>query len=81
MRAAGLIGWHLRRRLRGPANGRRLPGAPHQRDGNRRQGAAQAVWQGEVHEEGFSAHRFDSDPEFVRQFLAGSPDGPLGMDA
>ncbi len=38
------------------------------------------VWRGRVLEAGLSEHVFASETPFVRQFLAGSPDGPLGMD-
>jgi phospholipid/cholesterol/gamma-HCH transport system ATP-binding protein len=38
------------------------------------------VWRGKVLESGLAADVFDSDTPFVRQFLAGAADGPLGMD-
>jgi phospholipid/cholesterol/gamma-HCH transport system ATP-binding protein len=39
------------------------------------------LWQGEVLEAGMSAAVLESKTAFVRQFLAGEPEGPLGMDA
>jgi phospholipid/cholesterol/gamma-HCH transport system ATP-binding protein len=39
------------------------------------------LWQGQVLEAGFAADVFDSETPFVRQFLAGEADGPLGMEA
>jgi phospholipid/cholesterol/gamma-HCH transport system ATP-binding protein len=39
------------------------------------------LWQGRVLEAGMAAAVLDSDTEFVRQFLAGEAEGPLGMDA
>ena len=38
------------------------------------------VWRGEVLESGLADDVFDSDTPFVRQFLAGAAEGPLGMD-
>lgn len=39
------------------------------------------VWRGKVLESGLAADMFESDTPFVRQFLAGETEGPLGMDA
>jgi phospholipid/cholesterol/gamma-HCH transport system ATP-binding protein len=39
------------------------------------------LWRGEVIEAGAAERVFDSDNDFVRQFLAGETQGPLGMDA
>jgi phospholipid/cholesterol/gamma-HCH transport system ATP-binding protein len=39
------------------------------------------VWQGEVLESGLADAILESDSEFVNQFLSGSSQGPLGMDA
>jgi phospholipid/cholesterol/gamma-HCH transport system ATP-binding protein len=39
------------------------------------------VWQGRVLESGLAAAILESDSEFVNQFLSGSSQGPLGMDA
>lgn len=38
------------------------------------------LWQGKVVEQGSAEQVFDSENEFVRQFLAGSAVGPLGME-
>jgi phospholipid/cholesterol/gamma-HCH transport system ATP-binding protein len=38
------------------------------------------LWRGKVVEAGSAEAVFNSDNEFVRQFLAGQVDGPLGMD-
>ena len=39
------------------------------------------VWRGQVLESGLSADLFASETPFVRQFLRGASEGPLGMDA
>lgn len=39
------------------------------------------VWRGQVVEQGLAEHVFDSETPFVRQFLRGEVEGPLGMDA
>jgi phospholipid/cholesterol/gamma-HCH transport system ATP-binding protein len=39
------------------------------------------VWRGKVLESGLAEHVMASETEFVRQFLAGEAQGPLGMDA
>jgi phospholipid/cholesterol/gamma-HCH transport system ATP-binding protein len=39
------------------------------------------LWQGKVLESGFADQIINSNTEFVRQFLAGAPEGPLSMDA
>jgi phospholipid/cholesterol/gamma-HCH transport system ATP-binding protein len=39
------------------------------------------VWQGRVLESGMADAVLASDSEFVRQFLSGESQGPLGMDA
>jgi phospholipid/cholesterol/gamma-HCH transport system ATP-binding protein len=39
------------------------------------------LWQGKVLESGFTDQIINSNTEFVRQFLAGAPEGPLSMDA
>jgi phospholipid/cholesterol/gamma-HCH transport system ATP-binding protein len=38
------------------------------------------LWRGKVLEAGFAEDVLKSDSEFVRQFLAGEAEGPLGMD-
>ena len=38
------------------------------------------LWKGRIQQEGPAAECFNSDNPFVRQFLAGAADGPLGMD-
>jgi hypothetical protein len=38
------------------------------------------LWQGRAVASGFAAHVFGNSSEFVEQFLAGTPEGPLGMD-
>ena len=38
------------------------------------------LWQGKLAHYGKAEEAFDSDDAFVRQFLAGEADGPLGMD-
>jgi phospholipid/cholesterol/gamma-HCH transport system ATP-binding protein len=39
------------------------------------------LWKGRIVEAGDRQTMFSSDNPFVRQFLAGEPEGPLGMDA
>jgi phospholipid/cholesterol/gamma-HCH transport system ATP-binding protein len=39
------------------------------------------LWQGRIVESGSADQLFESDNDFVRQFLAGEARGPLGMDA
>lgn len=39
------------------------------------------IWQGEVLEAGMKEQILESDTEFIQQFMAGAPEGPLGMDA
>jgi len=39
------------------------------------------VWRGKVLESGLAEHVFASETPFVRQFLRGESEGPLGMDA
>jgi phospholipid/cholesterol/gamma-HCH transport system ATP-binding protein len=38
------------------------------------------LWQGQLLHYGPAKEAFESSEPFVRQFLAGAPDGPLGMD-
>jgi len=38
------------------------------------------LWKGRIVESGDAEHMFNSDNPFVRQFLAGAPAGPLGME-
>jgi phospholipid/cholesterol/gamma-HCH transport system ATP-binding protein len=38
------------------------------------------LWKGRIVEAGEAATMFDSENPFVRQFLGGNPDGPLGME-
>lgn len=38
------------------------------------------LWKGKIVEHGPAQEVFNSDDQFVQQFLAGEPDGPLGMD-
>jgi phospholipid/cholesterol/gamma-HCH transport system ATP-binding protein len=38
------------------------------------------LWRGRIVEAGDRQSMFASDNPFVRQFLAGDPDGPLGME-
>ena len=38
------------------------------------------LWRGRIVESGPAAELFDSDNQFVRQFLAGASQGPLGME-
>jgi phospholipid/cholesterol/gamma-HCH transport system ATP-binding protein len=38
------------------------------------------LWQGKVLEAGIAEALFESETEFVQQFLAGAIEGPLGMD-
>jgi phospholipid/cholesterol/gamma-HCH transport system ATP-binding protein len=38
------------------------------------------LWKGRIVESGPAAELFDSDNQFVRQFLAGESQGPLGME-
>jgi phospholipid/cholesterol/gamma-HCH transport system ATP-binding protein len=38
------------------------------------------LWKGRIVESGDAERMFDSENPFVRQFLAGSADGPLGME-
>jgi phospholipid/cholesterol/gamma-HCH transport system ATP-binding protein len=38
------------------------------------------LWKGRIVESGDSERMFNSENPFVRQFLAGSPSGPLGME-
>ena len=38
------------------------------------------LWRGRIVESGPAAELFDSDNAFVRQFLTGESDGPLGME-
>ena len=38
------------------------------------------LWNGVIQAAGPAAEMFDSDDPFVRQFMSGDPDGPLGMD-
>ena len=38
------------------------------------------LWRGRIVEAGPAAELFDSEDRFVRQFLAGEADGPLGME-
>ena len=39
------------------------------------------LWRGKVLESGMADEVFESKTDFVRQFLAGEPQGPLGMEA
>jgi phospholipid/cholesterol/gamma-HCH transport system ATP-binding protein len=38
------------------------------------------LWKGRIVEAGFSQEMLNSDNQFIRQFLAGESQGPLGMD-
>ena len=38
------------------------------------------LWKGRIVESGPAEELFDSDNEFVRQFLSGAAQGPLGME-
>ena len=38
------------------------------------------LWRGRIVEAGPAGELFESDNGFVRQFLAGASDGPLGME-
>jgi phospholipid/cholesterol/gamma-HCH transport system ATP-binding protein len=38
------------------------------------------LWKGRIVESGPAAELFNSDNQFVRQFLAGESQGPLGME-
>jgi phospholipid/cholesterol/gamma-HCH transport system ATP-binding protein len=38
------------------------------------------LWKGKLIASGAAEHMFNSDDEFIRQFLAGESRGPLGMD-
>ena len=39
------------------------------------------IWRGKVLEDGMSEQILNSDSEFIRQFMAGEPHGPLTMDS
>ena len=38
------------------------------------------LWKGKIVESGLKEDILDTDNQFVSQFLAGSPEGPLGME-